>query len=187
MNILTGGLPCKFNNKYEIRTDFRDWCKFEQLMLDDEVSDMSKAPLAINLIFVDIPPADMFLDAFKFLQWFYNCGNEQKTTTSKSHKTIKRQYDYEIDSDYIYAAFLSQYNIDLIDIQYLHWWKFSALLRSLSDCKFTDIIGYRTTNITKDMPKERAEGLKKLKELYALPKTTTQKLKIAKMKEYYGR
>lgn len=52
--------------------------------------------------------------------------------------------DYDIDSDYIYAAFMEQYGIDLIDIPYLHWHKFIAMLNGLNeDTKLAKIMGYR--------------------------------------------
>lgn len=50
---------------------------------------------------------------------------------------------FEDDGDYIYAAFLQQYGIDLVDIKELHWHKFLALLSGLKDTKMDEIMGYR--------------------------------------------
>ena len=49
--------------------------------------------------------------------------------TDKDIKIDKTSYD----DDYIYSAFLSQYNIDLQDIKHLHWWKFKAMFKSLNE------------------------------------------------------
>ena len=40
---------------------------------------------------------------------------------------------HQVNADLIYAAFLGQYGIDLVDIDELHWHKFLALLRGLND------------------------------------------------------
>lgn len=54
--------------------------------------------------------------------------------------------DYAIDADYIYAAFLSQYGIDLLDVKELHWHKFLALFKGLKDdemiCKIMSYFSY---------------------------------------------
>lgn len=44
-----------------------------------------------------------------------------------------RAYDltYDADASCIYAAFRQAYHIDLIEIPYLHWWAFLALLENL--------------------------------------------------------
>ena len=49
---------------------------------------------------------------------------------------------YEYDGDYIYAAFMQNYGIDLLETR-LHWHKFSALLKGLSGTMLNEIMGYR--------------------------------------------
>lgn len=93
------------------------------------------------------------------------------------------------DADYIYAAFLSEYGIDLIEQQgKLHWYKFSALLKSLSDqCKFSKIIEIRTREVpqlNKHNAKEREELLK-LKKVYALKVKDPQK-KVQKLNSKFN-
>lgn len=51
--------------------------------------------------------------------------------------------DFKIDSDLIYAAFLQQYGVDLIDVPELHWHKFLAMLNGLRGTKLDEVIGYR--------------------------------------------
>lgn len=93
-------------------------------------------------------------------------------------------YDLEYDSEYIYAAFLEQYGIDLSDIPYLHWWKFLALFKGLHDCKMTDIMGYRGAEITDDMPKSRQAFLLDMQELYELPVSLTERRRIEAAKRF---
>lgn len=52
--------------------------------------------------------------------------------------------DYSIDADLIYAAFMQQYGIDLVEIEYLHWHKFLALLKGLNGTKLDDVMRWRS-------------------------------------------
>ena len=45
----------------------------------------------------------------------------------------ERQFCYEFDAEEIYAGFLSEYNIDLIECGFLHWYKFKIMLENLSE------------------------------------------------------
>lgn len=50
---------------------------------------------------------------------------------------------YDIDGDYIYAAFMQAYHIDLISTD-MHWHKFLALMNGLPDStRLSAIMGYR--------------------------------------------
>ena len=79
-------------------------------------------------------------------------------------------YSFQYDDDYIYAAFLEQYGIDLQDVEDLHWWKFRALFKGLrEDTEIVKIMGYRSIEITSKMPKEQREFYKKMQSVHALP------------------
>lgn len=70
--------------------------------------------------------------------------------------------DYEQDADAIYCSFLQQYGIDLIDIPFLHWRKFTALLGGLSDkTPFVSRIQLREADASKIKdPREKAKLLR---------------------------
>ena len=92
---------------------------------------------------------------------------------------VQRIYSFEHDDDYIYSAFLTQYHIDLQDIKYLHWWKFKALLRTLSsDLEFCKIMEYRSVDINANMTKEQRDFYRRKKELYALPLPADEEEKV---------
>lgn len=84
----------------------------------------------------------------------------------------KQFYDIEEDSGYIYASFLMDYNIDLIEAREnksLHWDKFNHLLSGLSEgTRFKKVIEIRTMEIESDMPYERKEEIRKAKAAVAL-------------------
>ena len=64
---------------------------------------------------------------------------------------------------------MSQYNIDLQDIEYLHWWKFRALFDSLDENnRLSKIIQYRSMDLTKIKDKEQKKFYKNMKKLYKI-------------------
>ena len=179
--------PCEIksgNKIYPFRTDFRDWMKFEILMLDKDVPDRLKPMLAKNLIFPEIPPEDIS----EFLLWFYACGAVRSGTSDKKKRPGKKKtgaaYSFEYDQGLIFAAFMQCYNIDLCVIK-MHWWKFRALFDSLSDeTKLKKVMGYRVMEIDeKKLGADRAKHYKELKEFYKLPRSLSEQQKIAEMKK----
>lgn len=120
-------------NPYSIYTDFRVWMRFEialSKLRTDETMDVS------YLFKNDMPSHCNFSELLTFSRPM----SELPRNTKQSDAVV---LDYEIDSDYIYAAFMSQYGIDLCEIEELHWHKFLALLKGLKDEKICDIMSYR--------------------------------------------
>lgn len=190
-NILIDALPqyIKIEDKtYKINSDFRTSMIFEMMINDNELSNEEKTNVALNLYYPKIPyERDLAVEA---IIWFYSCGKREQKVNSEnsrarnSSKKNNRIYDYELDSEYIYSAFLDQYGIDLQDIECLHWWKFRALFKSLKeDNQIVKIIGYRSVDITKDMSREQKDFYKKMKKLYEIPKCQTEKEKINKIEK----
>ena len=171
MNILIDKLPCSVvidNIDTEIVSDFRTSILFEQLMKDNSVNDDVKIELALNLYF----PKQYIIntvDAVNKIIWFYSGGKEIKENRSKSNSSNINIYDFEQDADYIYAAFMEQYKIDLADIDYLHWWKFKSLFYGLNkDIQLSKIMFYRSIELTDDMTKNERKFYRDMKRLYAL-------------------
>lgn len=171
---------------YPIHTDFREWVRFESLLNDGDVPEGLKIFIALRLVFGDNVPED-FNAAKDFVLWFYRGGNplpeaEEKDENSEDSEPepyleSRRVYDLEYDSDYIFAAFLEQYHIDLSETS-MHWWKFRALFNGLHDCKMTEIMGYRGAEITDDMPVSRQCYLLDMQEIYELPVSLAERRRI---------
>lgn len=157
-----------------INSDFRVSVLFEQMMFDDDFPEYLKTANALQLFYPEIPQNTD--EAMKQLVWFYSCGKERgKGSGGES----SRCYDFEYDDDYIFAAFMQQYHIDLESIPYLHWWKFRALFRSLSeDCEIVKIMGYRTMKISSKMSAGERQFYNKMKRLHALPKSRSETEKL---------
>ena len=175
-NILIDLLPSTVEingEEYEINSDFRTSLLFSQLVEDDEVDNMEKIGLALELYYKIIP--NNINEAINKIICFYKCDKEIKQSNGKSNGksngTVKNEkiLDYEEDADYIYSAFLSQYNIDLNDIEDLHWWKFKSLLNGLKeDNKIVEIMKYRSIDLSKIKDKEQRKFYKEMKDLYKL-------------------
>lgn len=173
MNILIDELPDTVmvgGEEYEIRTDFRISMLFELLMQDGSVEPADKTKQALELYYPVIP--GNYKEAVEALLWFYKCGKADNPQKQKinARKSKTRVYSFEYDDDYIYAAFMTQYGIDLQDVEDLHWWKFRAMFNSLTNqCEFVKIMEYRSIDLKDDMPKEQKSFYRKMKRIYALP------------------
>lgn len=176
MNILIDKVPKSVyieGKKYEINSDFRTSILFELLMQDSSIPEETKVYNALNLYYPICP--ENISEAVDKILWFYKCGKEEEGNNSKTSKSSKANknkiaYSFEFDDEYIYAAFLTQYNIDLQDINYLHWWKFRALFKALKeDNEIVKIMGYRTMDLSKISDKEQRKHYESLQELYKLP------------------
>ena len=170
---------------YPINSDFRTSILFEELMQDASIKSEEKIDLAIKLYFKNRVINKQ--KAIEQLLWFYKCGKEEKKS-NKGEKGIATTniYSYEHDDEYIYSAFLEQYNIDLQDIEYLHWWKFKAMFKSLRECKFVEIMGYRSMGIDSKMPKSQQTFYKRMKAIYRLPDNRTEEQKEKEISESFA-
>lgn len=184
---------------YKINTNFRTSILFELLMQDDNLSGEQKISIALGLYYPIIP--NDLKEAVESMLWFYRCGQgnlkqdnkslpedelEAQDNTNEDSNKGQVVYSFEHDSDYIYSAYLTQYNIDLNEIEYLHWWKFKALFKSLNnDNKLIEIMNIRGTKITKDMSKERRRELRELQKIYELPDNRTEQEKQAEFSDEF--
>ncbi|MCC3870288.1 bacteriophage Gp15 family protein [Terrisporobacter mayombei] len=172
MNILVDLLPKKVtidNKEYKINSDFRTSILFELLMQDGSIGEKDKILMALELYYSNIP--ENINEAIEQMLWFYRCGKDiTKSKGNGKGKSITQIYSFEYDDDYIYAAFMDQYGIDLQDIEDLHWWKFKALFKSLKeDNEIVKIMSYRSTDLSKIKDKEQKANYKYMKELYKIP------------------
>lgn len=175
MNILIDYLPTSFviNNKtYEFNSGFRESIIFTLMMQDDSLTDEEKILGALKLYYPIIPQNTE--KAIEKIYWFYSRGNvEEDNKKVKQGKRIfkrnnKRAYDFETDSDLIFTAFMTQYNINL-NRENLHWWEFMALFNSLKDdTEIVKIMNYRTIDLTSIEDKKERKMYSDLQKYYSL-------------------
>lgn len=176
MSLLTGPLPQSVvigGQEVPVRADFRAGIAFEQALSAPELSEQQRLALALTVLYEQMP--EDIGQAVEQALWFYRCGKQTSTGQDEEDQdggeaTGPRVYSYEEDAPYIYAAFLSQYGLDLADVRFLHWWKFKALFAGLEERhEFVKIMRYRSMAISPKMPPEEQKFYRTMKRLYALP------------------
>lgn len=170
MNMLINSVPDSLKiagTEYKIHTDFSVWIEFEKLLSDESENAHKTISDIKNLIFCDKqPPQRADEETVNKILWFYRCG---KKLQKSSHTSEKEIFSYDYDDGYIFSAFLEQYHIDLEQTK-LHWWKFHALMLSLSDStEFVKIMGYRSVEINSKMTASQKAFYQKMKKQYKLP------------------
>ena len=174
------------NEKYKINADFRSMVSIELILQDKTMDKGKKIKKCLQLFYpffyneknferlLNYP--EVYKEACEKLIWFYTCGNRKNYHKSKGKSSNNlRIYDYEYDDEYIYAAFLDK-GIDLTKDK-VHWWKFKAIFKSLTDnCMFEKIMGYRAYS-------GDDENLKNLKEYWKLPLSKSEEERIKKLYE----
>lgn len=176
MNLLIDGLPDSIEiegRMIPIKTSFRTGILFEQMILDQSMDDLEKIETMLELYI----PGQRFnteaalIEAVEKINWFYRCGADLDETIRGDGPGEVQPFNYEIDADYIYAAFRQAYNIDLAEND-LHWWQFRALFKSLPETtQFMKIIGFRTVRISNKFSKEQKQYYERMKRLYKLPES----------------
>jgi len=159
---------------YHLNLYFDTVLLFFDLMDDEDFSAPRKIEIAADMFIDfgdDVVPFEKKFKAVQAIIETYIKDDEKEEDSQKA--SGPRLYDLKQDAKYIYASFLQEYQIDLIDQQgVLRWEKFTALLSGLRDnTRFKEIVGIRAAELppASKSPEER-KRLQKLKKLYALDK-----------------
>lgn len=151
--------------KIKLNTDYRIGLKCQEIAEDTSISDTERA-LAIEYLLIgekcfEIKNQDKLIE----LLLKYLSMNEEVNQNTEPDMNFKQ------DQDLIYASFMSDYNIDIVKEEKMHWWTFMKLLRGLTehsvlnrvrDIRNMDISDYEDTKIK--------EKIRKAKEQFALKK-----------------
>lgn len=186
INMLIDPLPSTVTvggREIPIESNFRTSILFELMIQSHDLDNAQKSITAMELYYPRehhahiIERNETIDEAIDRIVWFYCCGKQRKIAGEQRKENAKierREHDFDVDAPLIYAAFLSQYGIDLNQIEYLHWWSFCAMFRGLSDeHQITKIMGYRTVDLSSIKNKAEKSRLAKLQSRYALPFTGT--------------
>ena len=156
---------------YKINTDYRVWIEIERLLFDENIDDEKRFARILVLAYPVLPPRPYA--AAERIMWFYS-GGEINGEDPDGQKT--QAFDLEEDFDYIWAAFLGEFGIDLLK-ENLHWWKFRVLIGAISDRSlFSKIVGYRTVDTSGIKDKEQRKFFEKMKKKFALKSKTESSL-----------
>lgn len=166
------------NAEYPVNADFRNMMAFETAVQRCG-SNSKQAVLEGLCAFYPKGIPGNVEEAIQQMLWFYSCGKE--TENKEDHKpqnARKSVYSFDDDGGRIHAAFLSQYGMDLLKTDFLHWWEFRQLFEGLDDnCEFVKIMGYRSMKITSKMPAEQRRFYQNMKRIYKLKDHRTEEQK----------
>lgn len=191
-DILTKKPPEKVEingTEYPINWDFRVGIKMEGILYSD-MPENEKYVEMLKLYYPEIP--EDIVGAIEKIIWFYRCGQELEEKEEKTRYQRRKSKDpawvFSQDAPYVYTAFKEKYDIDLTEIDILHWWKFMALFESLGeDTKMSKIIYYRQVS-TSGMSKTHRAFINNMKNLYKIKGSGHKKMTLEernrKWKEY---
>lgn len=172
--ITAGGL------EYPVETDFRVWVEFQSILTGSGTEGERAERLAGFMERLGLPPSREALEA---MLEFYTAESRERAVASQKARPMA--FDFQQDSEYIYAAFMGAYGIDLTTAA-LHWWRFKALFKALpDDCELCRIMRYRTVEL-KDVPKDQRRFYQEQKARYSLGKKAVHRTE-RDMREYVKR
>lgn len=177
INLLIGDLPKSVivkGREYDIYTDFRDYIELQQLLkkgTNEQIADY-----IIGLFIDDLPfnkainqeeVNDLFVEALNQIVNFFRMGEgqEEKIEETEGQKRKRSSFSFDDDMAYVIGAFREAYSIDLVHIDYLHWWEFNALMDSVPETtELKKRIHYRsidTDKIKDNNEKKRIKAIQK--------------------------
>jgi len=159
---------------YHIDADYRNILRIFAVLKDAKVPEEKRVEKLIQWFFAGADGADLPHEAaIKAFLDFVNPPDEsesmQVTDDGERDGDDEKRFDYDFDAEEIYAGFLSEYGIDLVEVEFLHWCKFKILLGNLSgesafrkkiELRFMDLSGFTGQHLA---------GLSKAKESVQLP------------------
>lgn len=179
INILYEPFPNSINadgKEFRILTDFREWLRFAEMLSDKTISEEERASLC-GIWFepeAEHITAGMVAGLIGFLR-----GDgldpdppepEEDEDSAEPELPKPPVLDFGIDAKFILGDFRRFYNIDLLRVEYLHWWEFLSLLRALPDESMTmRRVGYRSTDLNEIPDKRQRARIAKIQRQIALP------------------
>ena len=161
-----------------IDPDFRIMCGYSAAM--SEKNREKACELAGKFYFAGLPEGVTEKAAADAMTDFYISGLAPKAKERKLSsvsESCEPCFDFEEDEAYFYAAFLSEYGIDLNTAR-LHWFDFCGLFRGLPDeCKLKQIIGIRAERLGDIKSSAEKSRVMRLKRIFGLKRKQAQRFK----------
>ncbi len=151
---------------YDINTDYRVALACLKAIDDNEISDTERFYVVEALLLgTEVREEDRLLLKPK-IEKYLRCGRENNTSADEI------DMDYFQDERYIKTSIKQVYHgLDIINIEYLHWWEFNDLIEGLtSECILDNIRGLRTLDLNDIKDEKTRKKLQKAKEEVSLNK-----------------
>lgn len=166
------------NKQYKINTDYKYALACFKALEDEEINDIARAESIIvillgkekeNELIVPYFQGEELTKVLELLIKYLGCNTEEK-----NNNEYNKDMDFVQDEKYIYASFMSDYNIDLENTD-MHWWKFCNLLAGLTEkCILNKVRDIRNTDLSDYKDEKTKSKLKKAMEAVKLKEKKTK-------------
>lgn len=159
-------------HNYPIDLSYDNVLRFYQLLDDADFDESEKVIAAFHIFFNEQVPDDpeFLMNVVKLLGDYVSSNPYGNDTEGQQGDTVPvRYFSFQQDAEAIYASFMDQYGIDLIEEQgKLHWDKFKALLDGLGpETQFRRIVAIRQRT-TDDLEGEELASVLEQQQYYRL-------------------
>jgi len=192
----------KINGKlYCINADFRNILRIFDMLDDGNIPEYKKIEKLAGWFFEDVLnfpeniPPEIITETFIDFLRVNDKGTAAAVSECENNCENGRQFCYNFDAGEIYAGFLSEYGIDLICADFLHWHKFKILLGNLSpdsafkkkiELRFMDLSGLSTDGGRKFAELARAKEAVQLPDEFGI-KESKELTEINEFNEIWGK
>lgn len=161
------------NREYEIDLSFDNVLRWYKLLEDMTFNPEEKAHIGFEMFFKACTWDERLLvESLKSVSEYLQ---KRPYGGGKAETSSKKYYSFTQDAEAIYASFMQDYHIDLIDMQgKLHWDKFIALFAGLTEkTYFKTIVRIRTCD-TSDLKGASLTEFNELRENFELDEYRTE-------------
>lgn len=153
--------------KYPVKSDYRNILRILRMLKDEHIFDIHKRKLLAEWFYGEKWPEN---PVDEFVSFVFGEGSENADEDGALEAGIFKQvYDFEFDSEEIYASFIMEYGIDLIETEFMHWYKFKLLLNNLTEkSPFKKKIELRFADLN-NVKGERLMLMQRMKDRVKLP------------------
>lgn len=150
--------------QHKINTDYKVAIACFEAINSDEITDIERPIALIGLLFGEDAEIKDTETAMRIVKQYLQCGK-----VDEENENDIQDLDFEYDKDLIKASFMSDYRIDLENVE-MHWWKFCSLISGLKDdCILNKVRDIRNYDISEIKDAKTRNKMIKQKEKVAIP------------------
>ena len=150
---------------YNINTDYKTAIACFKAIDDTEITDLERY-LAIETLLLGTVVNNEDRDILKDkIVWYLRCGKDENTPIGEI------DFDYIQDEQDVRTSIRQAYNINLNNVEYLHWWEYNELISGLlPDSLINRIRDTRNLDEKDYKDAKQKERIRKAKEMVAIKK-----------------
>ena len=159
---------------YPIVTDFREWFRFADMLADEELEKEEKLYLMTQ--WLPEAPEEITSELVNAVFGFYRADALKPDSLESDDEEETEQpkrppvFDWKYDATFIIGDFRRYYGIDLLSVEYMHWWEFRCLFDVLpDDSQCQKRIGYRSTDLSQIKNEAERKRIARIQQRIALP------------------